>query len=684
MLDVCLMCVEDSILPLPLLLQRTVDTASGQHPLELNPYWKEGGSGLPQDREHSSRDRKRSKVGDGGRSWILRAYKRAIQAAEEEGRSLEEVASERWGSMGKLQSLLQSAGINPAYPDHSKTGKKELLFSNIADRRDYSMERDYDGKGEEKGKGKGRMGGKKCANPDHYLPKKGTHVEKFLRPGESGPKLPSSSLVSLGPSPSSSSQHWRKTVSAGSPTGCADIPSHSCIRVSEHGPEHSNASMSMERNPTPCDRKHGSIGEEQGGSESVTDADMNAVSAKLMKAEMRGRSDEVERLTKELGELRQARERQAVGPVVQPVPGRGEGKGGHGDGARELLLATTDRFGHTRPVKLSSSAVATASSHASGRMRTHAKKGRKDKFFADDDQYSLSALVKQERQTTAEEMHAAIANMSAKFVPAGIAGETVDDAVDSAAASKLNPGKEGQRRQQRAMLESRQQTEALDKCRLCLGSPHFSKSLLVAVGLAAYLAVPAYQSLVEGHCLIVPMEHASSCLVLDENVWSEMQIFRKGLVHMFAGQDKDVVFMETCRNLRFKTHTVVEAIPLPRDAGALAPMYFKKAILESDEEWAQNRKLIDTSKKGLRHSIPAGLPYFSIEFGMDGGFGHVIEDLDKFPAHFGAEVVGGLLEVEPRLWLRPPPESFEARRQKVEELSANWAPFDWTQQLKDK
>ena len=46
----------------------------------------------------------------------------------------------------------------------------------------------------------------------------------------------------------------------------------------------------------------------------------------------------------------------------------------------------------------------------------------------------------------------------------------------------------------------------------------------------------------------------------------------------------------------------------------------------------------------LRHSnsvlifylqIPKGLPYFSVEFGMDGGFAHVIEDETIFPHYFG-------------------------------------------------
>lgn len=68
----------------------------------------------------------------------------------------------------------------------------------------------------------------------------------------------------------------------------------------------------------------------------------------------------------------------------------------------------------------------------------------------------------------------------------------------------------------------------------------------------------------------------------------------------------------------------------------ISPLYlFQKAILESESEWAQNKKLVDTREKGLRGSIPKGLPYFNVEFGLDGGYAHVIEDEYAFPHYFG-------------------------------------------------
>ena len=126
---------------------------------------------------------------------------------------------------------------------------------------------------------------------------------------------------------------------------------------------------------------------------------------------------------------------------------------------------------------------------------------------------------------------------------------------------------------------------------------------------------------------------------------------------MFSDQDKDCVFMETTKNLNHHPHTYIECVPMPREQGDMAPIYFKvcfhmiynssivrlaivklemtllpyryklqfafrsvlkncfdkwaktnnlclqKAIQEVGPEWAQNKKLVDLSKKDIRHSV---------------------------------------------------------------------------------
>ena len=44
---------------------------------------------------------------------------------------------------------------------------------------------------------------------------------------------------------------------------------------------------------------------------------------------------------------------------------------------------------------------------------------------------------------------------------------------------------------------------------------------------------------------------------------------------MFADSDEDVVFMETSMHLKRHPHMVVEAVPMPKEVGDMAPIYFK-------------------------------------------------------------------------------------------------------------
>ncbi|KAG0468461.1 hypothetical protein HPP92_017789 [Vanilla planifolia] len=101
---------------------------------ELNPYLQDNGSGYPDDDPdvpNSSQLLSSSLVGDGGASWRLKALKRAKEQAAHEGRTLQDVVGERWGS---LQDLAASVAINRAAPGHAhlsainkrKKGKEDI------------------------------------------------------------------------------------------------------------------------------------------------------------------------------------------------------------------------------------------------------------------------------------------------------------------------------------------------------------------------------------------------------------------------------------------------------------------------------------------------------------------------------------------------------------------------------
>lgn len=64
----------------------------GQNNRELNQYWKDGGDGLPQNS---------SKILDSPQildvNWLKKSLRRTKEQALRDGKSLEEVAAERWG-----------------------------------------------------------------------------------------------------------------------------------------------------------------------------------------------------------------------------------------------------------------------------------------------------------------------------------------------------------------------------------------------------------------------------------------------------------------------------------------------------------------------------------------------------------------------------------------------------------
>ncbi|XP_076931765.1 uncharacterized protein LOC143597028 [Bidens hawaiensis] len=86
------------------------------NPRELNPYFKNDGSGFPEEeKEGESNLVSKSVVGDGGASWRLKALKRAQEQAAREGKNLDEVVGERWGSLGKLAVSVTSASAAPSH-----------------------------------------------------------------------------------------------------------------------------------------------------------------------------------------------------------------------------------------------------------------------------------------------------------------------------------------------------------------------------------------------------------------------------------------------------------------------------------------------------------------------------------------------------------------------------------------
>jgi len=247
---------------------------------------------------------------------------------------------------------------------------------------------------------------------------------------------------------------------------------------------------------------------------------------------------------------------------------------------------------------------------------------------------------------------------------------------------------------QKLFLKSQQAKEFkkhnhADSCLFCFENKRFKEHLVIAYGSKAYLAVSPFGCLVDGHCCIVPIQHVVSIREADEDVYEEILKFKQSLKKMFMSQGKDVIFIETVTpySLKNEKHAFIECIPVTQSQMDVAPSYFKNSILEqgskaynlSASDWSENKKLIDTTGKGIHRCIPKGFAYFHVEFQVNGGYCHPI-DSDSFSFTFGKEVVCGIMKKTPNE-AKLKPLKFEEERKQAFNLIESYSKYDWT---KDK
>nr|XP_056714106.1 CWF19-like protein 2 [Euleptes europaea] len=725
---------------------------------ELNPYWKDGGTGLPSEEDNSI---KAAVVEDGGLGWLKKSYQRMKEQSERENRDLEEIIAERYGSTELFESRLKEAeraaiqkGNERRKWQKSDYSKKEI---HVRQRKDKDKQEERDGY---KGKPKDRDNKDYFQEPRYYVrdrlreEKEPSHSSKgsavkdfscrtaqyshqrscekslpspmkpaFWKPGEDGEKEVQSF--------SSSKLHTHGSATSGfrKPSyDTEDIPVRRVFRKPDYStedvprwrraqPKEGDGKATLDEKPLTTERatldekpsktemaitsrendpreKKEEITEdalenkEPSHSKSsylgsaakdespriLSEEEMNRLGAKIVKAELMGNTDLAAKLQTQLDNARKLKESRAQIPARKSEEATTVPQEDY-----DVILLRTDKAGRSWPVNSPEEPM----EPKGGRRKRQAVTTHMDKervrYFQDDDNLSLKDLVRNEKMRTAEDQNKLFMRMASKF-PDKTDREyyTLDDMFVSNAAKGERSGEEEERQRRQAIQEHRQLTACMEKCPHCFGSPELPKHLIIAIGNKVYLSLPNYQSLTEGHCLIVPMQHFTAATLLDEDIWEEIQAFRKTLVKMFEAEELDCIFLETHLSTKRRYHMVYECIPLPREVGDMAPIYFKKAIMECDEEWSMNKKLIDLSSKDVRRCVPKGLPYFSVDFGLQAGFAHVIEDQHKFPLYFGKEIIGGMLDLEPRLWRKGLRENFEDQRKKVLHFAQRWKPYDFT------
>ena len=407
-------------------------------------------------------------------------------------------------------------------------------------------------------------------------------------------------------------------------------------------PEESNASSTPQKttnssNVTPSDEKK------------VTSDDLNKLSAKILKAEIVGNSEKATKLGIKLEEMKKLLKAQSMNkPSVKE---------------EVVILTKTDSKGNVRPVDIESDALTDRGKKRKKEKiaKTHDAAGLRDKYFPDDKNRNLSDLLQEEKSINKLGQDQLFMKYAGKLskMSSDRQNWTIDDMFESNIAKEKSSGTKDA---DRIKSQGQQEHKRLQSCHMCLEK--CSKDSIVYIGKTLYVRVPLYKSLSTYQCQIIPVNHIIASVNGDEDFWDELKIIKSSITKKFASKKLDTVFLESAQRLGQRRHIFIDCVPVPEEDGALLPAYFKKAILDCDVEWAQNKKLVDTRKKSLRKSVPQGLPYFSVEFGTDGGFAHVIEEESLFKRYFGLEVLGGVIDCDVNLWRNPEKETFEGLRYK--------------------
>lgn len=232
----------------------------------------------------------------------------------------------------------------------------------------------------------------------------------------------------------------------------------------------------------------------------------------------------------------------------------------------------------------------------------------------------------------------------------------------------------------------------LDNCPLCHHEDTETPPIAPIVSLATrtYLTLPTEPELADGGACIVPIQHHTNLLECDDDEWEEIRNFMKALTRLYHDQGRDVIFYENAAFPNRKPHAAMNAVPLPYSLGETAPAFFKEALLSSEDEWTQHKKIIDTlakSKQGLgklafRRSLVKEMPYFHVWFQMDGGLGHIVEDAMRWPKGdlFAREIIGGMLDLEPDV-IKRQGRWHKGHDGRVDAFKKKWKKFDWTRIL---
>ncbi|KAJ6512106.1 CwfJ C-terminus 1-domain-containing protein-like protein [Mycena vitilis] len=581
--------------------------------------------------------------GGPGSQWRMMRLKRVYETAEEEGLSIEQVAVDRFGSLDAFEDAKEERRILD-----EREGRRSDRGRDDRGRSDRGGNRNAEGGGE-----------KRFTFTDVGGSGASSRSSSFKRPGgygDSGPSTPSPAA----PLPNRRLDSLRLPSQVGSPLAQSHTPIPSVMTP-----------------PIGASKTRG-----------LSPSSLNRLQAKVLRAKLMGAPD-ADALEREY----EAESRKATGA--------------DSEGVRRTVEVLPTLDGHGRLYDMGHGAEEEPSLPGNRKKKekfeTHdPKTGEILRINANDDTTTLGEMLRQERfgGGMADQK-----NLDAEFARSIMSDGKFQNDLDYIDDNAEKLGRQKMRsdamKRQFAVHDYKRTQKVMAECHFCFAEDDAPpKCPVIAMGTRAYLSCTTNEELVKGHCLIVPIQHHLNMLEADDEVWDEVRNFMKCLMRMFAEEDQGVIFYETVISLKWQKHTCIECVPLPWAHYEDIPQYFKESILASEAEWSQHKKVIDFSRRpgGFRRAMVPNLPYFMVQFDHKGekGYGHVIEGTGdgqaeedggleegekgggEFPRYFAGEIIGNVLELEPRKWRRPKLIDFRSNKERVSDFKKKYDKFDWT------
>lgn len=235
--------------------------------------------------------------------------------------------------------------------------------------------------------------------------------------------------------------------------------------------------------------------------------------------------------------------------------------------------------------------------------------------------------------------------------------------------------------------EAKKLSDALDRCQLCIENDNICADML-SMAKNVYLTLPPSPEIAKYSAMIVPINHVKNTLYCDEDEWEEIRNYMISLSRFYYEKlNKAVVFYET--SIYKYNHAAIVAVPIPMSLSSTIQGYFKESIISQTSDFEQQHKsIVDTLAKSevmgrdsFKHLIAKEAPFFHVWFTLNGGLGHVVEDVSSWPKGdlFAREVLGGLLKVDP-LTIRKQGR-WEKDDPRVTEMSMIYKDYDWAEQM---